>query len=210
MTAVIVRPAGDRAFLVEPNDPAHLPLLLEQLRRTPIDGVADLLPAARTVLVTLVPGVDAAAIETRLRALQPAAADGASDPAAVPAVTVPVNYDGPDLDVAAGLLGITAGELVRRHTEARWHCAFIGFAPGFGYLRAGDAELAVPRRAQARTAVPAGSVALAGGYSAIYPRSSPGGWQIIGHTELVLWDLGRAEPALLRAGTEVRFVAVDR
>ncbi len=210
MTTVIVRPAGDRAFLVEPAEIAQLPLLLEHLRRAPIDGVADLLPAARTVLVTLEPGIDAAAVETRLRALRLTEADAPDNPVGERAVTVPVSYDGPDLDTAAGLLGITAGELVRRHTDAHWRCAFIGFAPGFGYLRAERARLSVPRRDQARTTVPAGSVALAGGYSAIYPRSSPGGWQIIGHTELALWDSGRAEPALLRAGTAVRFEAVRR
>ncbi|AHH18187.1 putative allophanate hydrolase subunit 1 [Nocardia nova SH22a] len=206
---VIVRPAGDRAFLVEPADPGQLPQLLEHLRRTPIDGVADLLPAARTVLLTLAPGVDAAAVETRLRALRPDAAAGPDDICAAPVLTVPVRYDGPDLDAAADLLGITPGELVRRHTAADWRCDFIGFAPGFGYLRAPDAGLPVPRRAQARTTVPAGAVALAGGYSAIYPRSSPGGWQLIGHTDLAMWDLRRAEPALLRAGTGVRFEAVD-
>ncbi len=210
MTTVIVRPAGDRAFLVEPADATQLPQLLDRLRRAPIDGVADLLPAARTVLLTLAPGIDAAAVESRLRALVLAAGAEPDLAADEPAVTVPVRYDGPDLAGAAELLGITPGELVRRHTDAHWRCAFIGFAPGFGYLQASQARLSVPRRAQARTVVPAGSVALAGGYSAVYPRSSPGGWQIIGHTELVLWDPGRAQPALLRAGTGVQFVAADR
>lgn len=210
MSAVTVRPAGDRALLLEPADEAQLPLLLDHLRRAPIDGVADLLPAARTVLLTLCPGIDPAAIESRVRALDLAPSADSDSAAEAETVTVPVCYDGPDLADAADHLGISPGELVERHTGAHWRCAFVGFAPGFGYLHAPDAGLSVPRRPQARTAVPAGSVALAGGYSAVYPRSSPGGWQIIGRTDLVLWDVARPEPALLRAGTRVRFVAVDR
>src|SRR5262245_2252046 len=124
---VIVRPAGDRAFLVEPADPAELPLLLEHLRHEPVDGVAGLVPAARTVLLTLAPGSDAAAVATRLRALRPVAPAASGSTAGEPTVTVPVRYDGPDLDAAAGLLGITPGELVRRHTGADWRCAFLGF-----------------------------------------------------------------------------------
>ncbi|NKY88062.1 5-oxoprolinase subunit B family protein [Nocardia veterana] len=210
MTAVTVRPAGDRALLLEPDDAAQLPVLLDQLRHAPIDGVADLLPAATTVLLTLRAGADVAVIENRLRTL--VLDSGTADHAGTAAdpVTVPVRYDGPDLAAAADLLGITTRELVDRHTGAEWYCAFIGFAPGFGYLQAPRAQLTVPRRAQARTVVPAGSVALAGGYSAIYPRSSPGGWQLIGRTDLALWDQDRPEPALLRAGTRVRFVAVER
>ncbi|MDN2502724.1 allophanate hydrolase subunit 1 [Nocardia nova] len=196
--------------MLEPADAAQLPLLLDHLRRAPIDGVADLLPAARTVLLTLCPGIDPAAIESRVRALDLASDADSHSAAAADVVTVPVRYDGPDLADAAELLGITAGQLVERHTDAQWRCAFIGFAPGFGYLHAPDAGLSVPRRSQARTVVPAGSVALAGGYSAVYPRSSPGGWQIIGRTDVVLWDVARPEPALLRAGTRVRFEAVDR
>ena len=210
MSELSVRLAGDRALLIEPSDEARLPVLLDRLRADPIDGVADLLPAARTVLLTLHRGVDPARIESRVRSLP---LDTGADTAAADAgdvVTVPVHYDGPDLDAAAELLDIPPDELVRRHTAARWRCAFIGFAPGFGYLRSPDAALAVPRRAQARTVVPAGAVALAGGYSAVYPRDSPGGWQLIGRTELALWDLDRPEPALLRAGTSVRFEAVGR
>ena len=117
-----------------------------------------------------------------------------------------MQYDGADLAETATLLGISEEGLIARHTSALWRCAFIGFAPGFGYLEAPGAGLTVPRREQSRTAVPAGAVALAAGYSAVYPRSSPGGWRIIGRTAARLWDLGRPEPALLRPGTRVRFV----
>jgi KipI family sensor histidine kinase inhibitor len=87
--------------------------------------------------------------------------------------------------------------------------AFGGFAPGFAYLTGGDSRLRVPRRSEPRTTVPAGSVALAGEYSAVYPRSSPGGWQLIGRTDAAIWDLEHDPPALLRPGTWVRFVELE-
>jgi len=125
-------------------------------------------------------------------------------------VEIPVRYDGADLAHVAELLGTTVPAVIEAHTGTVWRCGFVGFAPGFGYLEAPDGRLAVPRRDRARTAIPAGAVALAGGYSAVYPRSTPGGWQLIGHTDAVLWDVDRDPPALIRAGSAVRFVAVDR
>ena len=109
-----------------------------------------------------------------------------------------------DLDEVAGLLGISREEVVRRHTSADYEVAFCGFAPGFGYLT-GGADFQVPRRQTPRTRIPAGAVALAGNFSGIYPKASPGGWQIIGVTPLQMWDLQRDEPALLRPGYKVRF-----
>jgi KipI family sensor histidine kinase inhibitor len=141
----------------------------------------------------------------RLRAAAAAAATAGHGAGGEP-ITIPVHYDGSDLADAARLLGISEPELITRHTAVEWRCAFLGFAPGFGYLEAPQADLTVPRRAQSRTAVPAGAVALAGGYSAVYPRRSPGGWQLIGRTDTVLWDLARPDPALLRPGSRVRFV----
>src|SRR5690606_7628946 len=125
-------------------------------------------------------------------------------------VLIPVHYDGEDLGRVAELLGTDVRAVIDRHMSALWRCEFVGFAPGFGYLRTAEAELAVPRRDTARTSVPAGAVALAGGYSAVYPRSSPGGWQLIGHTDAVLWDEVRDPPALIRAGAAVRFVEAGR
>jgi KipI family sensor histidine kinase inhibitor len=205
---LIVRRAGDRALLLEPSRNA-LAELISRLQRAPIPGVCDILPAARTVLVTLQPRADAAAVEKRLRAVNAVEGDRQETADVAAVVEIPVRYDGEDLVETAALLGITESELIARHTAARWRCAFIGFAPGFGYLEAPDAGLEVPRRDQSRTAVPAGAVALAGGYSAVYPRTSPGGWRIIGTTRARLWDLDRPEPALLRPGTVVRFVAVE-
>jgi KipI family sensor histidine kinase inhibitor len=124
-------------------------------------------------------------------------------------VTLPVRYDGPDLGDAAELLGMTVDELVARHSGARWRAAFVGFAPGFAYLTSADFALDVPRRATSRPRVEAGSVGLAGEFSGVYPRESPGGWQLIGRTDAVLWDVDRDPPALLRPGTDVRFVVVE-
>ncbi len=119
---------------------------------------------------------------------------------------MPVVYDGDDLDDAAGLLGCSAEELVRRHTSAQWSVAFCGFAPGFGYLVSPDWPAEVPRRSSPRTRVPPGSVALAGAFSGVYPRESPGGWQLVGRTPLAVFDLSRDPAALLRPGVRVRFV----
>ncbi|MBY8860474.1 allophanate hydrolase subunit 1 [Nocardia sp. CA2R105] len=207
---LMIRQAGDRALLVEPSDRDELMGFIDRLRDDPVGGVCDVLPAARTVLITLRPGVDVVVMIRRLRAaFDTSSKYAARDVKDSAVVEIPVRYDGVDLTETAALLGISEAELIARHTGALWRCAFIGFAPGFGYLEAPGAELSVPRREQSRTAVPAGSVALAAGYSAVYPRSSPGGWRIIGRTTTTLWDLDRPEPALLRPGTRVRFTAAE-
>ncbi|BCK55424.1 5-oxoprolinase subunit B family protein [Nocardia wallacei] len=206
MSGLDIRPAGDRALLLIPA-PGTLAGLVDELRRHPVEGVRDQVPAAETVLVTLDPRARVEAVEARLRQLAEAVAAGAGEAAADPErVLVPVRYDGADLAETAALLGISEEELISRHTGSAWRCAFLGFAPGFGYLESADSDLSVPRRESSRTAVPAGSVALAGGYSAVYPRSTPGGWRIIGTTEVRMWDPRRPEPALLRPGARVRFV----
>ncbi len=205
-----ILPAGDRALLVVPPAPAEqLSGLVDRLRGAGLSDVQDFLPAAETVLVVLQPGADAAAVERDLRRLAASAPAAADIGAETEEVTVPVRYDGADLDQVAGLLDVSVEEVVARHTDRVWRCRFIGFTAGFGYLESDGANLSVPRRAQSRTAVPAGAVALADGYSAVYPRRAPGGWQLIGSTELAMWDLARPRPALLTAGTRVRFVAVE-
>ncbi|AFU00774.1 5-oxoprolinase subunit B family protein [Nocardia brasiliensis] len=203
-----ILPAGDRSLLVAPADHADLVAFVDLLRCELPDGVHDVLPAAQTVLVTLTDSADGRAVENGLRQLfrRAQSPERATSEAPVPAaIIIPVRYDGPDLAAVAALLGTDTRAVVEAHTKAQWRCAFVGFAPGFGYLESTDTGLAVPRRAEARTSVPAGSVALADGYSAVYPRRSPGGWQIIGTTDFRLWDLTRTEPSLLRPGTRVRF-----
>ncbi|WP_082734046.1 carboxyltransferase domain-containing protein [Microbacterium hominis] len=173
-----------------------------------IDGVVDLVPAARTVLVVVDPAVLPL---TAARAwIAAAVADGTPAPARTPrTVEIPVVYDGDDLAEAASLLAIRPAELVRRHAAARWTVAFTGFAPGFGYLVSPDWRFDVPRRARPRPRVPAGAVGLAGAFSGAYPRATPGGWQLIGTTSAPLFDPDAATPALLQPGDLVRFVPLS-
>ena len=120
-------------------------------------------------------------------------------------IEIPVTYDGDDLADVASHTGLSEDEIVAAHTGTPWTVAFGGFAPGFAYLVGGDERLVVPRRDSPRTSVPAGSVGLAGEFSGVYPRSSPGGWQLIGHTDAVMFDVDRDPPALLAPGARVRF-----
>jgi KipI family sensor histidine kinase inhibitor len=121
-------------------------------------------------------------------------------------IEIPVTYDGPDLADVTSHTGLSEDEIVAAHTGTPWTVAFGGFAPGFAYLVGGDERLVVPRRESPRTSVPAGSVGLAGEFSGVYPRSSPGGWQLIGRTDAVMFDVDRDPPALLAPGAHVRFV----
>jgi len=166
-------------------------------------GVTDVVPAARTVLVVadpaVIPGLTRAAAGVLRRTT------ATTLPAPTRTVVIPVSYDGPDLADVAALTGLDVAEVVTAHTGTPWRVGFTGFAPGFAYLIGGDPRLRVPRRATPRAAVAAGSVALAATYSAVYPLPSPGGWQVIGHTAVALWDAGSTAPALLTPGTEVRF-----
>jgi KipI family sensor histidine kinase inhibitor len=193
-------PAGENALLIEFADlPETMSYHRSMVRQRP-DAVVDLVPAARTVLV-IFDGAPAPILEW-VAALEPAVDDPT---AASEAVTIPVTYDGADLDDVARLTGLSAAEVVAAHTEQTWTVAFGGFAPGFGYLVGTDTRLHVPRRDSPRTSVPAGAVGLAGEFSGIYPRSSPGGWQLIGRSDVTLWDSERTPPALLTPGTTVRF-----
>ncbi|WP_091929952.1 allophanate hydrolase subunit 1 [Blastococcus sp. DSM 46786] len=192
---------GDRAVLVEVADPADVPGLRAALLAAPLSGQVDLVPAARTVLVVLDRPVTDRDVAV-LRRLAPAVPHGgpAPDP-----VVLPVVFDGPDLAEVARRTGRTEEGVVAALTGAALTVAFGGFAPGFGYLTGLPADLHVPRRATPRTRVPAGSVALAGPYAGVYPRASPGGWQLVGRTDAVLFDVDRDPPALLAPGTAVRF-----
>jgi KipI family sensor histidine kinase inhibitor len=160
-------------------------------------------PAARTVLVTFHPGVIRPSdVSDWLESAEPAQDVAGSGRE----VNIEVSYDGPDLAETAQFLGLSEAEVVKLHTTSEWTAAFSGFAPGFVYLATTHERLRVPRRNSPRTAVPAGAVGLAGEFSGVYPRSSPGGWQLIGTTTAALWDPSKADPALIRPGDLVRFV----
>lgn len=200
---------GDRALLIECGCTADALALTDVLRAQHLPGVLDIVPGAQTVLVILSAPDRLAAVRARLAAMPaprpaPAPAPGDVD------VVIDVTYDGEDLPEVADALGMTTEDVVEVHTGTPWRVGFVGFAPGFAYLVDGDPRLSVPRRAEPRPRVPAGAVALAGEFSGIYPRESPGGWQLIGRTEAVLWDLLRPRPALLAPGMWVRFRSVER
>lgn len=198
-------PSGSAALLVELDGLDEVLALYAALSDDPPRGVVDIVPAARTVLLMTDPA------QTTVAAVAAAVRDTVPRPdrrSSGELVELPVHYDGPDLADAAEILGSTPEEVVRRHTAAEWTVAFCGFVPGFGYLTKDGEQWAVPRRTTPRTRVPAGSVGLAAEFSGIYPRESPGGWQLIGRTDVAVFELHREPAALLRPGTRVRFVAV--
>jgi KipI family sensor histidine kinase inhibitor len=199
---------GDNALLLQFDSTAEVLAWTDALRRAGLDGVVDVVPAARTVLIKLAgPSYQGAARQqlSKLTLAQQAVADAVSSCGGDADVVIDVTYDGADLDEVAELTGLDRRGVITAHTETLWRVGFCGFAPGFGYLVSGDERLHVPRRSDPRTRVPAGSVGLAGEFSGVYPRESPGGWQLIGHTDAVLWDVERDPPALLTPGLWVQF-----
>lgn len=201
-----VRDCGERALLLDCEDIAEVLAWSAAIRAAGLPGVLDVVPAARTVLVGVAEPRDREPTRARLAGLRPDP-DAGAPPDAGHEVVLDVVYDGPDLDEVARLTGLSADEVVAAHTATPLRVGFGGFAPGFAYLVGGDPRLRVPRRAEPRTRVPAGAVALADEFSGVYPRPTPGGWQLIGRTDAVLWDVDRAEPALLTPGAWVRFRA---
>ena len=219
-----VEPLGERAVLVTLGDRLE-PVVNARARR-----IADALqahragdprfgravPAVASVLVPFDPlaldWAEAASIVSALAvesAGSPVSERDPSPASKMPAIEVEVRYggaDGPDLAEVADVHGLRAADIVELHAGSTWTAMFLGFAPGFAYLGPLPPELATARRATPRDIVPAGSVAIGGDQSAVYPFSMPGGWQIIGRTERPMWDLGRARPNLVGPGDEVRFV----
>ncbi|MBU6450098.1 MAG: allophanate hydrolase subunit 1, partial [Rhodospirillales bacterium] len=177
-------PLNQSSFLVELQNLEETQALFRALRAQPLPGVEEIVPAARTLMVRFSPeAVKAEALAGQITRLNFTSAL----PPEGPLVEVPVVYDGEDLAEVAKLTGLSVAEIIRRHSEAEYTVAFCGFAPGFGYLTGGDIVLRVPRRKTPRTRIPAGAVALAGEFTGVYPRESPGGWQLIGTTPLQMW-----------------------
>jgi KipI family sensor histidine kinase inhibitor len=209
-----VRDAGDSALLLEleavidPAVNARAIAIAAALRAEEIAGVRDVVSTFRSVAVYFDPlAADAEVVREALR--RAAAAPGEVRGGSV--VEVPVVYGGaggPDLDAVAERSGLQAAQVIERHAGLDYRVYMLGFLPGFAYLGTVAPEIAVPRRATPRLSVPAGSVGIAGAQTAVYPRESPGGWQIIGHSGLTMWDAARTPPALLAPGDTVRFVPV--
>jgi KipI family sensor histidine kinase inhibitor len=199
-----VRPVGTRAVLAELSGTQDVLALQAMLLEAPLPGQQDVLAAAETVMVRADSPAAARRIGRTLLELElTAPAEQGSG-----LVVIETVYDGDDLAEVGTLTGLGTDGVIAAHTGQVWTVAFAGFAPGFGYMIGENQVLEVPRRSSPRTAVPAGSVALAGIYSAVYPRRSPGGWQLIGRTGARMWDLNRAEPALASPGHRVQFRAV--
>ncbi|MCG8924435.1 5-oxoprolinase subunit PxpB [Lentzea sp. CC55] len=193
---MLLRRCGTDALLVEVDSLTEVAAVRAALQG--VDGIEELVPAARTVLAK----GDLHGIRAALKTV-----DLTQAPATHPReITIPVTYDGPDLDLVAETAGTTADEVVELHTTATYEVAFCGFAPGFGYLTGLPEVLRQPRLDSPRTKVPQGSVGIAGEFTAAYPRATPGGWRLIGRTEITLFDPRAETPALLQPGDQVRFV----
>lgn len=201
----MIRPFGESALLVELESANQAQALAASLRTDPPPGMIESVPGLASLLVeldplTAYPERVATIIEHRLAGLEPMRPAGRLH-------TIAVVYDGPDLDTVATLTGHSRSELVALHTSIELRVLFCGFAPGFAYLGDLPRELRVERLATPRTRTPAGSVAIAGSMSGIYPAELPGGWRLIGHTQVSVFDARRDPPALLLPGDRVRFEA---
>jgi KipI family sensor histidine kinase inhibitor len=211
-----VRAAGDAAFLIDwPDEPEALAnrkarAIHARLARRPPAGVQEAVPGARSLLLRIDPD------RFRLAELLPRVGPWETDFAALSgarAHEIPIWYGGEagiDLEELAAEHGLSADGFAGLHSSADYIVAFLGFTPGFPYLTGLPERLACPRLPVPRLNVPAGSVAIGGPYSGIYPASSPGGWRLIGRTPLCLFDPFSRTPALLSPGDRVRFVPIDR
>lgn len=200
-----VRYMGDSALLVETHDSVEAQRLRHVLDAEHIPGLRQLVPGYNSLLLAADPLlVDLDALARRLPALLRV-------PAQAPLTRsheIPVRYAGEDLEAVAAALGMSAAEVVRRHSAASYTVAFLGFAPGFAYLTGLDPTLRLPRLATPRTRTPEGAVAMAGEFTGIYPQATPGGWRVLGLATTSLFDAARASPALLAPGDQLRFKAI--
>ncbi len=197
-----ILPVRGDCVLVELADLGEALALFDALENNPVEGVREIIPAARTLLISFDPYTVS---EDALIAAVSELAGGERKAASGALVEIPVRYDGEDLAEVAGILKMSVDDVIRLHGESDYVAAFTGFAPGFAYLSSGDPRLNVPRRKSPRTQVPAGAVGLAGEFSGIYPKTSPGGWQLIGATPLAMFDIDRTPASLLQPGSRIKF-----
>jgi len=194
-----VLPCGPGAILAEYDSLSEVMSVDDALRKSDLAGIDDVIPAARTVLVTY-RNIDRAALEALL-------VPGVTGPRPQgPLVEIPMVYDGIDLDDVAAATGLSIEQIIETHSSVTYSAAFLGFTPGWAYLVGLPTELHLPRRSTPRTAITAGSVAIANEFTGVYPTVSPGGWHLLGHTTETMFDVGRDKPSLVIAGDRVRFV----
>jgi KipI family sensor histidine kinase inhibitor len=217
-----VEPFGERALLVTLGDRVDLLVNARarqlaaafEAHRESDSRFGRSVPAAASVLVpfdplAIEPGEAATIVAGIVDQVGAATTADAASPR--PPIEIGVRYggrDGPDLPSVAEAHGVSEADIVDLHCGSAWTALFLGFAPGFAYLGPLPPELATPRRATPRERVPAGSVAIGGDQTAVYPFELPGGWQLIGRTDLPMWDLARSQPNLVAAGDRVRFVPI--
>lgn len=222
---MLVRPCGDQAVIIdlltedaEAVGGTVLDAVLalhRALTALEVPGIIDTVPAAQTLLAVLdTRQITLARFAEIIDTIHLSPSSTVTGPTRTP-VEIPVLYDGPDLLEVAELAGLTVADLIAAHTETVWTAAFGGFAPGFYYLVPQGGKQRhrlpdIPRKPQPRTRIPAGAVAVAGEFSAVYPQQSPGGWQLLGTTDIPMWDVDRWQPSLLQPGDTVRFVEVEK
>jgi KipI family sensor histidine kinase inhibitor len=210
-----ILPLGEAALTIRLGETATVEFsersaaLAAALRAERLDGVTDIVAAVASVTVYY--DEHGAGSEERARLDAVVARSFAHSPTSTVFAThtIPTRYDGADLDEVATRLGLTRNDVVRRHSDQEYRVLAIGFLPGWAYLGPLDPALSLPRRTTPRTRIPAGSVAIMGTQTGIYPRVSPGGWHLIGTTNVTLFDPLRASPSLFRAGDRVRFAPIS-
>jgi KipI family sensor histidine kinase inhibitor len=202
----VIHPFGEAALLVETGSAERAQALAAGLRGEPIRGIAAVVPGLESLLVELEATVDAASVRD---ALERRLASPLASVATARLRSIPVVYDGPDLGDVVALTALSEADVVARHASAELHVLFDGFAPGFAYLGELPEALQVRRLDTPRTRTPAGSVAIAGRMTGIYPAALPGGWRVIGRTPVTLFDPYRDPPAYLLPGDRVRFEPID-
>jgi inhibitor of KinA len=218
MSDFAIRHAGDAAAVIDfearldPAINARAVQLARAIREGGTEGVRDVVVGYHSVTVYVDPSaIDGSKLDEWL-AKEAAKSRGAA-PVSDKTVEVPVVYggaEGPDLAVVAEFAGCSESEVVRLHSSQAYRVYMLGFVPGFAYLAAVDSRIAAPRRQTPRVAVPAGSVGIAGPQTGVYPMQTPGGWNLIGRTPLVVFDPDRAEPCVFKPGHAVRFRPLDR
>jgi 5-oxoprolinase (ATP-hydrolysing) subunit B len=199
---------GDRAFLVETTTAAPHDLAAAITASSWRDRVVEVVPAASTVLLVAVDSADVVALRAAVLDLLAGGVE-ASATSRGRLVEIAVTYDGIDLAAVSDATGLAVDDVVAAHSGADHVVEFFGFAPGFAYIGGVPDELHLPRRSDPRVRIDAGTVAIAGGQTVIYPGGTPGGWHLIGHTDAVLWDVDASPPNLIAIGDTVRFRATD-
>ena len=201
----LILPCGPAAVMIEVDDTEHAAQLAAHLRNAALEGVIDMVPAARTVLVCAATTGDLAAVLRAVTAFVPGErplVDGI-------AVEVPTVYDGDDLAEVAEAVGLSIPQLIDLHSSNEYRAAFCGFVPGFAYLTGLPQILRLARRQNPRARVPGGSVAIGADFTGVYPSASPGGWHLLGRATVAMWDSARERPAFIEPGDRVRFVPVQ-